>query len=159
MLVHMVIGSIICCYVAKALKLVIRQERPTKENHRKKSYGMPSTHSAAVLYYGIYLTHILLYNYGPDAGAGAGAEPGPSVKGWCLLISVLLICSMAALSRAFNGYHTFAQVYAGMFLGTAFAAMWWSIRLSLYPYIDPIAEVLQLLLSFDFGINPTRQEL
>ncbi|KAJ1646033.1 hypothetical protein LPJ64_002456 [Coemansia asiatica] len=153
--IHMLLGSVLCCSLAKVLKLLIRQERPAKETHGKTSFGMPSTHSAAVIYFGTYLACLVHpQRHCPSADLGSSL-----IARWSLLILILPTCTMAALSRAFNGYHTFKQVFAGMCLGAAFAGMWWSIRHKMYPYIDPLAEIVQLHVKFQPPFQIQHHEL
>ncbi|KNZ47496.1 hypothetical protein VP01_635g7 [Puccinia sorghi] len=47
------LGAIIATAAAKILKRCIKQPRPTEST--KKSFGMPSTHSSSITFYGVYL--------------------------------------------------------------------------------------------------------
>ncbi|ORX70842.1 hypothetical protein DL89DRAFT_266955 [Linderina pennispora] len=62
-MVHLALGAVLCAILSKLLKLVIRQKRPTRYNHGKKSYGMPSSHSSAVMYFSTVLSRMLLTEY------------------------------------------------------------------------------------------------
>ncbi|KAJ2390337.1 hypothetical protein GGI05_003243 [Coemansia sp. RSA 2603] len=131
---HAAIGSVICCAVAKILKLAIKQNRPIHAT--RTSYGMPSTHSAAVAYFAAYLVHIL-----DDLGHSGSLRLH---RAHAFSALVIVLSSVGALSRVFNGHHTLPQVLAGSLLGVSFAAVWWSIRLSSYVYIDPLLAMLSL---------------
>ncbi|KAJ2713944.1 hypothetical protein H4R19_001994, partial [Coemansia spiralis] len=50
MAVFVALGACCCAVIAKALKCVIRQERPPRTNGgtSRQSFGMPSSHSAGV---------------------------------------------------------------------------------------------------------------
>ncbi|KAJ2786768.1 hypothetical protein GGI15_001260 [Coemansia interrupta] len=122
--------SVACCAIAKLLKLLIRQNRPSRSNRKtqgKTSYGMPSTHSAAVIYFASYLVYIL-------------HDLASSHRRMLSALSVLAIAfgSVGALSRVFNRHHTLPQVLAGSALGVSFATAWWNIRLSSYVLIEPL---------------------
>jgi len=52
------LGAIIATATAKILKRCIKQPRPTEST--KKSFGMPSTHSSSITFYGVYLLLVCL---------------------------------------------------------------------------------------------------
>ncbi|KAA1075815.1 hypothetical protein PGT21_027483 [Puccinia graminis f. sp. tritici] len=52
------LGAIVATATAKILKRCIKQPRPTEST--KKSFGMPSTHSSSITFYGIYLLLVCL---------------------------------------------------------------------------------------------------
>lgn len=52
------LGAIIATVTAKILKRCIKQPRPTEST--KKSFGMPSTHSSSITFYGVYLLLVCL---------------------------------------------------------------------------------------------------
>ncbi|KAH9460253.1 hypothetical protein MJO29_004202 [Puccinia striiformis f. sp. tritici] len=51
-------GALVCTVTAKILKRLLRQPRPIEST--KKSFGMPSTHSSSITYFGIYLLLVCL---------------------------------------------------------------------------------------------------
>ncbi|CAG8498230.1 11285_t:CDS:2 [Funneliformis mosseae] len=105
---------------ASTLKLIIRQPRPYHMTIRspsmttklRKSYGMPSSHSAISIYFATFVSLRLF-----DSGLL------PLYK----LLSSLLVYIIALLilwSRVELGHHTTAQVLMGMFLGIILAMYW-----------------------------------
>jgi dolichyldiphosphatase len=105
------------------LKQIIRQPRPyhltitTSQSitiKQRKSYGMPSSHSAIIIYFATFIS-LQLFNLTTTSS--------PSVK----LLSFLLVFIIALLvlwSRIELGHHTTAQVLMGMLLGIIFAVFW-----------------------------------
>ncbi|KAJ1952741.1 hypothetical protein EC988_003387 [Linderina pennispora] len=126
-MVHLTLGAVLCAILSKLLKLVIRQKRPTRYNHGKKSYGMPSSHSSAVMYFSTVLSRMLLTEY----------CSGPPCLEYVLLANFINLLALgAALSRVFIGYHTLSQVVAGIMVGIIFGTAWWTYRLSVLPHIS-----------------------
>ncbi|KAJ2032986.1 hypothetical protein GGI08_009202, partial [Coemansia sp. S2] len=126
-IVHQTVGGFACAGVAKVLKRFIRQERPSHDKQMKKSYGMPSTHSAAVMYLSTFLTCVMR-NYATDDSLNVYVVPA--------LAAVFILGICTALSRVVNGHHTLAQVVAGCFLGVSFASLWWLWRGPMLPIYD-----------------------
>ncbi|KAJ1999701.1 hypothetical protein GGI02_001419 [Coemansia sp. RSA 2322] len=123
----MTVGACVSALLAKILKRLIRQERPVHERQLKKSYGMPSTHSTAVIFLSTFATFIILY-YAPSSLS-------PMLVALTIAASNMLGVS-AALSRVTNGHHTLAQVAAGSCLGVVCASVWWALRDAFLPFID-----------------------
>ncbi|KAI0271363.1 hypothetical protein BC834DRAFT_859145 [Gloeopeniophorella convolvens] len=117
------VGALACSLTVKVLKRVLRQERPVQITHRrqKQTYGMPSTHSATITYYGTYI---------PLACALLPSHPslsqGPLLRQ--LVPLVVVPCSLTvAGSRIWLGHHTLPQVVVGCGYGFAFAWLWFSL--------------------------------
>ncbi|KAJ7632601.1 PAP2-domain-containing protein [Roridomyces roridus] len=53
-------GALACSLSVKVLKRAIRQPRP-KKSTGKKTYGMPSTHSATIAYYAAFISLACAY--------------------------------------------------------------------------------------------------
>ncbi|PIA13894.1 hypothetical protein COEREDRAFT_32893, partial [Coemansia reversa NRRL 1564] len=117
LVVLMITGACICVASAKVLKQLIRQKRPPSNRNTSRTFGMPSTHSAGLIY---FVTFIVL------VAQSASKEHGLSKRH--ALVSTFALCvvgSAAAISRVLNGHHTLAQVIAGSCLGASFASVWW----------------------------------
>ncbi|OAV97165.1 hypothetical protein PTTG_02754 [Puccinia triticina 1-1 BBBD Race 1] len=71
------LGAIAATATAKILKRCIKQPRPTEST--KKSFGMPSTHSSSITFYGIYLLLVCLLL--PVHQRMTGLLPGSEVGG------------------------------------------------------------------------------
>ncbi|KAI7827330.1 hypothetical protein BX661DRAFT_183071 [Kickxella alabastrina] len=127
---HLNIGAVLCAVLAKGLKLIIRQDRPVDAKTKKTSFGMPSTHSASAMYFGTYLTYLLI---GDKINQPFTAVPLANA-----------LAASAALLIFLNGYHSIAQVLAGSFLGVAFATTWLNNRVYVAPYIEMLLVVLNL---------------
>ncbi|KAL1673343.1 hypothetical protein EV122DRAFT_283071 [Schizophyllum commune] len=107
-----------CSISVKFLKKIIRQPRPAHPKQRKKTYGMPSTHSAVVAYFS---TYVLL--------ASARLPIHPSLPSDPLItrtLPALIIvpwATLVACSRVWLGKHSWIQVLAGCAYGTLFASV------------------------------------
>ncbi|KAJ2541738.1 hypothetical protein GGF49_003434 [Coemansia sp. RSA 1853] len=112
-----------CALSAKLLKRVIRHERPAQTIH-ERSFGMPSTHSASIMYFAALVSYVV---------QDTDIAHVYALLGTCVLGFVGML---AAASRAINGHHTPAQVAAGCTLGVAFASMWWHYRSEMLPLIE-----------------------
>ncbi|KAF9052620.1 phosphatidic acid phosphatase type 2/haloperoxidase [Panaeolus papilionaceus] len=108
-------GAVACSQSVKVIKKFVRQPRPPNLPGRrlKKSYGMPSTHSAAISYFATYimLSSTLLPMH-PSFGAMPRWLPPLITLPWAVTIM---------MSRVWLGHHTWPQVFAGVSFGTVFA--------------------------------------
>lgn len=144
---------------AKGLKRCIRQPRPVGAKKYEKTYGMPSTHSSSIAFFGTYLSlSSLLLPLHPrvtallpfwDRFAAATATalgPGAAQSSfWTYFagawgqratrfgLAAFFLAGSASVcwSRVRLGHHTPAQVIAGASLGSAIALVWMSIWLGL----------------------------
>ncbi|CAI2163500.1 13424_t:CDS:1 [Funneliformis geosporum] len=115
-------GLISLNFLASTLKIIIRQPRPYHmtissqpfmTTKLRKSYGMPSSHSAIFIYFATFVSLRLFDS---------------SLLPLNKLLSSLMVYIIALLvlwSRVELGHHTTAQVLMGMFLGI-FLAMYWN---------------------------------
>ncbi|KAF7322961.1 Galactose oxidase [Mycena chlorophos] len=88
--------------VKYGLKRIIRQPRP--DHGRKKTYGMPSTHSASVSFYAVYISLAAIF---------LPLHPSlPATARWFPVIATPWAVVVIA-SRIWLGHHTIAQVVAG----------------------------------------------
>ncbi|CAE6445601.1 hypothetical protein RSOLAG22IIIB_09391 [Rhizoctonia solani] len=115
------LGVIVVCMLAKKLKRMIRQPRPVGTD--KVTYGMPSTHSAAITFYAVYI--ILAANLLPIHPAWH-FPTSPYVR---VIPSVISIpwATGVSLSRVGLHHHTMSQVGAGCLLGAITAAVWFKL--------------------------------
>ncbi|KAL4241653.1 hypothetical protein ABKN59_000696 [Abortiporus biennis] len=99
------IGAVVCSRTVKLLKRCFRQPRPlhTTPGRQKKSYGMPSTHSAVIAYYAATLTRVI---------------PPLIIVPWSAVI---------AMSRIWLGHHTWPQVSVGCLYGIIFTPFWFML--------------------------------
>ncbi|KAI9445271.1 hypothetical protein H4582DRAFT_1805702 [Lactarius indigo] len=116
-------GALACTVTVKILKLALHQERPVQTTHyrQKRSYGMPSTHSATIIFYGTYI---------PMACAWLPLHPSlPEGSLFRTLVTLVTIPWAFTVpgSRIWLGHHTTAQVVVGCAYGFIFACMWFSL--------------------------------
>jgi len=113
---YTILGAIIITIIAKTLKLIIRQPRPSTAPATAKplvpNYGMPSTHSSSIMYFATYISlHLFAKQLDPSS-----------------IFLLLLILGMTSLSVVWSrvelGHHTYSQVIAGMILGCVYALAW-----------------------------------
>ncbi|SGY54963.1 BQ5605_C006g03939 [Microbotryum silenes-dioicae] len=130
-------GTLCAAFSAKVLKRFIRQPRPDGALHYETTYGMPSTHSSSIAYFGTYLTlSSLLLPFHPRISSlipfyvhivKVGSDKFISGEN---LIRLSLAClfvfsaSSVCSSRIRLGHHTKAQVIVGALLGTGVACVW-----------------------------------
>ncbi|KAJ4487974.1 phosphatidic acid phosphatase type 2/haloperoxidase [Lentinula aciculospora] len=118
---YFVSGAVACMIAVKVVKKMIKQERPVMQRpgkKRKKTYGMPSTHSTIITYYATYVFLASLYlpiHHTLPQSWTTRILPPLIVLPWAALI---------ALSRIWLGHHTLAQVSAGCTFGFGFAWLW-----------------------------------
>ena len=139
--------------VSTLVKKAVKQPRPAATcallgNCHK--HGMPSSHSAVMAFAAttallVYLhrrrsrsgagsiAHMAAGGAGTsgrrDAGGGSVAQLSRAVE----LVQVLLLALLAAAvayGRVYLGYHSAAQVAAGLALGSCLAAAWWALTLA-----------------------------
>ena len=143
-----------CPYlIAKVLKRFIRQPRP--ELSVKKTYGMPSTHSSSIAFFGVYLSLCIARlkphpRFLPNllSRRGDSEDFAPLVRG-ILTAGVLYGAISVMWSRVRLTYHTSAQVVAGASVGgiIALACFWlWQSTLVRYtPQLERVVEDLMLV--------------
>ncbi|KAJ4000801.1 DnaJ domain-containing protein [Lentinula boryana] len=125
-------GAVACMIAVKIVKKMIRQERPVMQRpgkKRKKTYGMPSTHSTTITYYATYTLlasiYLPIHHTLPQSWMSRILPP----------LIVLPWATVIALSRIWLGHHTLAQVSVGCSFGFAFAWLWfymWTNGLNKY---------------------------
>ncbi|OCH96419.1 PAP2-domain-containing protein [Obba rivulosa] len=121
--VYFAAGAVLCSITVKIVKRFVRQERPvqTITGRRKKTYGMPSTHSAVITYYAVYsalaCTYLPIHPLLP-MGEMSRTIPVLVVVPWAVTVAV---------SRIWLGHHTWPQVAAGCTYGALFAPLWFRL--------------------------------
>jgi len=138
-------GALACSLSVKVLKHGIRQPRPALG--KKKTYGMPSTHSATITYYATFVPLACIYlPLHPSVPAGEMAR---------VLVPLIVVpwAALIAMSRVWLRHHTWAQVAVGCAYGVAFASVWFALwtRVGLNEH-GPMAE--ELVHTF-FGLQVT----
>ncbi|EJF61727.1 PAP2-domain-containing protein [Dichomitus squalens LYAD-421 SS1] len=131
-------SAVLCSVTVKIIKRMVRQPRPylIVRGKKKKSYGMPSTHSATITYFATYIT--LACAYLPIHPAFPSS---PLMRIFPPLI-VIPLASTIAWSRISLGHHTVFQVAAGVTCGLVYAPLMfrlWTHKLNQY---GPWAEAL-----------------
>ncbi|TFL07386.1 PAP2-domain-containing protein [Pterulicium gracile] len=116
-------GAVGCSLSVKLVKRVLKQPRPevTKQpgRRKKKSYGMPSTHSASIAYIGTVV-----------ALGCARLPTHPSFPAWVAKyawVPALGWTGVVSISRIWLGHHTKKQVAVGCLYGVGFALCWFSL--------------------------------
>ncbi|PFH54369.1 hypothetical protein AMATHDRAFT_135772, partial [Amanita thiersii Skay4041] len=140
------LGAITCALSVKVIKKFIRQDRPVQVNHagrKKVTYGMPSTHSAAMSYYATFIVlaswHLPLHRSLPTGPLMRIVPPVIAVP-WATVV---------IMSRVWLGHHTWPQVIAGASYGVLFGSVWftlWTNGLNQYG-----AELERLIEAFILG--------
>ncbi|KAI0307736.1 hypothetical protein B0F90DRAFT_1807153 [Multifurca ochricompacta] len=113
-------GALACAMSVKAIKPFFRQTRPaqTTQRKQKQTYGMPSTHSATITFYGTYI---------PLACAWLPSHPSfPQTSLFRPLVLLVVVPWAFAIagSRVWLGHHTVPQVAVGCAYGFAFSCVW-----------------------------------
>ncbi|THU89510.1 hypothetical protein K435DRAFT_674621 [Dendrothele bispora CBS 962.96] len=112
-------GAVACSMSVKVVKKFVRQPRPViqSSSHRrpKKSYGMPSTHSATISYYATYIPLACIYS------PIHHSLPQHTITRVLPPLIVVPLASLIAASRVWLGHHNWAQVLAGCLYGVTFA--------------------------------------
>jgi len=137
-------GAVMCSLTVKLVKRILRQPRPVQMglSHQKLSYGMPSTHSAAITYYATYVPLACIY-----LPIHASLPQSSLIRVMPPLV-IVPCASLIAVSRIWLGHHTWPQVAVGCSYGIAFACVWfipWTYGLSEH------GEYLEHLLDSLFG--------
>jgi len=119
--VYFATGAAFCGLTVQVVKRTIRQPRPPNRRKLKVSYGMPSTHSAAVSYCAVYIFLGCLYlPIHPTLPSGLYTRILPPLISFPCVITVFM-------SRMWLGHHTMPQVVAGISYGVTFASMWFAL--------------------------------
>ncbi|RPD61635.1 PAP2-domain-containing protein [Lentinus tigrinus ALCF2SS1-7] len=112
-------GAVLCSVTVKILKRFVRQPRPVIVNgRRKKTYGMPSTHSAVITYFATYISLACLY---------LPMHPSLPASRVLPVFLALPLATTIAVSRIWLGHHTWPQVGAGCVYGLLFAPLWFKL--------------------------------
>ncbi|KAI0073711.1 PAP2-domain-containing protein [Panus rudis PR-1116 ss-1] len=116
-------GAVVVSRIVKYAKRTIRQPRPLQRVNGKikKSYGMPSTHSAVISYYAAYT--ILSCVYLPIHPS----LPNHSLTRVIPPILMVPYAATIATSRIWLGHHTILQVAVGCTIGIVFAPFWFML--------------------------------
>ncbi|KAI9244313.1 phosphatidic acid phosphatase type 2/haloperoxidase [Sporodiniella umbellata] len=118
-LIYLTVGAVLSQIVAKTLKHIIKQPRPdTNVPNKRKSYGMPSSHSQAMGFFSGYFHQLVLF-VAPQKLFGLS----PSI--FALLLDLATIS--VVWSRVYLGHHTAAQVLSGVSLGALCSIGWFHI--------------------------------
>jgi dolichyldiphosphatase len=121
-------GGVLAAIIAKTLKRIIRQPRPAPLANslvpQAKGYGMPSSHSQVVAYFGVYLQLLFMTS---------SQHPLLSILSFIVLNG---FCISIYFSRVHLGNHSPAQVVVGGILGTLIAAAWFTLwRKTIFPWL------------------------
>lgn len=122
-------GGVLAAIVAKTLKRIIRQPRPAPLAKslvpQAKGYGMPSSHSQVVAYFGVYLQLVFMTS---------SQHPLLSVLSFIILNG---FCISIYFSRVHLGNHSPAQVVVGGILGTLIAVAWFLLwQSTILPWLE-----------------------
>ncbi|KAH9950904.1 PAP2-domain-containing protein [Amylocystis lapponica] len=120
---YFAIGAVLCSVTVKIVKRFVRQPRPvqTLSGRKKKSYGMPSTHSAVITYFAAYITLACI------ALPIHSSLPSGTITRVVPLLVVLPWASIIAISRIWLGHHTWPQVGAGCAYGLLYTPLWYTL--------------------------------
>jgi len=117
------LGAILCYAGANLMKLALRQPRPQLEPAKKsKTYGMPSTHAAAMAYYVAFI--LLSCRYVP-LHPSIMMPGGDNLRIFFPMVTLPWMVSIV-ISRVLFGYHTWSQVVVGALYGCLFALGWFN---------------------------------
>ncbi|EPT01560.1 hypothetical protein FOMPIDRAFT_56482 [Fomitopsis schrenkii] len=116
-------GAVLCSMSVKVIKRFVRQPRPVQviRGKRKKSYGMPSTHSATITFFATYIALACLY---------LPIHPSLPSRPITRILPIIISIPWAAIivgSRIWLGHHTVPQVIAGCACGLIMAPTWFSL--------------------------------
>ncbi|EGF97955.1 uncharacterized protein MELLADRAFT_46163 [Melampsora larici-populina 98AG31] len=146
------LGTLHATLIAKLLKRFIRQPRPIDSN-KISSYGMPSTHSSSISFFGIYLfltsiflplhsrliifiqpfvssqTILNLLDQSDDPTqmpSNTSLHTSQFIRTF-VGIGFLMVSGIVCWSRVRLGYHTPSQVIVGSLIGTILAITWFTL--------------------------------
>lgn len=113
-------GAVACTISVKCIKQILRHARPmqTTSRRQKQTYGMPSTHSATITFYGTYIPFACAW-----LPLHASLPESPLFRPFVAFVVVPWTCAIAC-SRVLLGHHTAPQVMVGCIYGFAFACVW-----------------------------------
>jgi len=113
-------GAVACSASVKCVKQILQQARPAQTTHRrqKQTYGMPSTHSATIMFYATYVTLACAW-----LPLHASLPQSPFLRPFVALATISW-AGVVASSRILLGYHTAPQVIVGCIHGFTFACVW-----------------------------------
>ncbi|KAI5476007.1 dolichyldiphosphatase [Pseudohyphozyma bogoriensis] len=148
-------GTLVAAFTAKFLKLFIKQPRPVGAKKYERTYGMPSTHSSSIAFFGAYLAlstallplHPRIASLNPaqeqimslvddQVGAVLAKTTRGVIAAWWV-IAAGTVC----WSRVKLGHHTPAQVLAGASLGSVIAMMWLVLWIGVGEFVPQSVEV------------------
>lgn len=84
---------------------------------------------------------------GTGGGGGGGSGLAEALARWVELLEIqllLLLAAAVAYGRVYLGYHSPAQVAAGLALGAAVAALWWQVTLAACARAAPLLRLAPL---------------
>jgi dolichyldiphosphatase len=145
---YVALGGCIAAIVAKILKLIIRQPRPAPSPDavlpQAKGYGMPSSHSQVVAFFGVYLQTVMLYE----------VQLAPLT--FALFVILNGFCCSVFLSRVRLGNHSPSQVAVGEVLGCLIAIIWYRLWVKIVaPWLHIYGhETIQKVFLY-FHLNPS----
>ncbi|KAI0772888.1 hypothetical protein BD413DRAFT_542912 [Trametes elegans] len=120
---YFALGAVVCSLTVKIVKRCVRQPRPVVVNgKRKKTYGMPSTHSAVITHYAVYVALACAY-----LPIHPSLPASPALSRVVPVLIVLPLAGTIAVSRIWLGHHTWTQVAAGCAYGMLFAPLWFKL--------------------------------
>ncbi|KAH9854563.1 hypothetical protein C2E23DRAFT_775100 [Lenzites betulinus] len=129
-------GAVLCSLTVKILKRCVRQPRPVVvDGKRKKTYGMPSTHSAVITFFAAYITLACMY-----LPIHPMLPSSPALMRMAIPLVVVPLASMIAASRIWLGHHTWPQVGAGVAYGLLCAPLWFRLWTGGLNEYGPMAE-------------------
>jgi len=133
--VYFGVGAVVCTVSVKCIKRIIQQARPvqTTRGRQKQTYGMPSTHSATIMFYGAYIT--LACGWLP---LHESLPQGLLLRPTITLVTVAWACAVAG-SRILLGHHTTPQVIVGCIYGFTFACAWF------WPWAHGLSDLGQIV--------------
>ncbi|KAI8873912.1 PAP2-domain-containing protein [Ramicandelaber brevisporus] len=115
--VYVCLGAVFCTLLAKLLKRLLRIQRPSSSTEVDETYGMPSSHAQAIMFFWSYLVTMLTTMQIEHALVKYGLIYVISVYAWSVMTS-----------RVNLGHHTLPQVAVGAGIGIAFGIIWFGGR-------------------------------
>ncbi|EJD03646.1 uncharacterized protein FOMMEDRAFT_19035 [Fomitiporia mediterranea MF3/22] len=114
-------GAVCCSLSVKVIKRFIRQPRPLHPTSKKKTYGMPSTHSATISHFGVYIPLACFY---------LPLHPSFPQSQYTRIIPPFIVIPWAIgiiRSRIWLGHHTWQQCAVGCLYGISFSLVWFAL--------------------------------